>query len=80
MRLEGGEARKGGRKSHCATSDRKQDWREVADDTGLGSARQRAHHELCEEPATELLLEININKHEGSSKVKRKAVGECRDP
>lgn len=50
------------RLSPCETSDRKQDWREVADDAGLGCAGQTAHHALCKEAATELLLEININK------------------
>jgi len=34
----------------------------VAHNAGLGSAGQTAHHALCEEVATELLLEININK------------------
>lgn len=50
------------RLSPCETPDRKQDWREVTDDAGLGSAGQTAHHALCKEAATELLLEININK------------------
>lgn len=62
--LEGEEGRKGGKKllSPCETSDRKQDWRKVANDAGLGSAGQTAHHAPCEKAATELLLDININK------------------
>lgn len=48
--------------SPCDISERKQDCREVADDAGLGSEGQTAHHTLCKEAAKELLLEININK------------------